>query len=188
MSDEKKENLETDLQFEDMLVERFPSGEERTEAMMKRLMAYYEALNGVKTYKIVIEELKNGKYHAECPALPGCAEDGDTAEEALRKVREKRDKWAVTAIGVGKPIPEEEQQGEFSGQIKIRIPKSLHRSLSVHAEQEGTSLNQYIVYLLSGCDSLWNSQYDRLKRYEEELEKLQKGESKVSEADPDEGK
>lgn len=38
---------------------------------------------------------------------------------------------------------------EFSGRISIRIPKSLHKELSITAKQEAVTLNQYIVYLLS---------------------------------------
>ena len=37
----------------------------------------------------------------------------------------------------------------FSGQFKLRLPKSLHRDLTERAKEEGTSLNQYCVYLLS---------------------------------------
>lgn len=39
---------------------------------------------------------------------------------------------------------------EFSGELKLRLPKSLHQKLSIAADIEGTSLNQYILYLLSG--------------------------------------
>ena len=42
----------------------------------------------------------------------------------------------------------------YSGQFKLRIPKSLHRSLSIHAKEEGISMNQYCLYLLSKNDAL----------------------------------
>lgn len=35
---------------------------------------------------------------------------------------------------------------------ELRIPKSLHRSLSEHAQREGISMNQYCIYLLSRND------------------------------------
>lgn len=38
---------------------------------------------------------------------------------------------------------------KFSGQLRLRMPSSLHRELSEKAEQEGVSLNSYLVYLLS---------------------------------------
>ncbi len=39
---------------------------------------------------------------------------------------------------------------DFSGQLRLRIPQSLHRQLSHTAEREGVSLNMMLVYLLSG--------------------------------------
>lgn len=42
---------------------------------------------------------------------------------------------------------------EYSGQFKIRMPKSLHRSLSLHAKSESISMNQYCNYLLSMNDA-----------------------------------
>jgi predicted SpoU family rRNA methylase len=40
----------------------------------------------------------------------------------------------------------------FSGQFKLRIPISLHKSLSEHAKAEGVSMNQYCMYLLTMND------------------------------------
>jgi len=42
-----------------------------------------------------------------------------------------------------------EKDNKFSGEIRIRMPKSLHKELSNQAKEEGTSLNQYIIYKLS---------------------------------------
>ena len=33
----------------------------------------------------------------------------------------------------------------YSGQFKLRIPRSLHRSLAEHSQREGISMNQYCV-------------------------------------------
>ena len=41
-----------------------------------------------------------------------------------------------------------EPQEEYSGQLRLRMPKSLHRQLSRKAAEEGVSLNQYVVYEL----------------------------------------
>ena len=38
---------------------------------------------------------------------------------------------------------------DFSGKFLVRIPKSLHYKLSVEAQREGVSLNQYALYKLS---------------------------------------
>ena len=38
---------------------------------------------------------------------------------------------------------------EYSGEFKLRMPKSLHRLLMEKAREEGVSMNQYCVMLLS---------------------------------------
>ena len=40
-------------------------------------------------------------------------------------------------------------QDEFSGRITLRLPKSLHRLLSLIAEEEAISLNQFLVNVLA---------------------------------------
>lgn len=54
------------------------------------------------------------------------------------------------------PRPEEDTQTaqnnnepDFGGRLQIQIPKSLHNRLSELAEQEGVSLEQYILYKLT---------------------------------------
>jgi len=49
----------------------------------------------------------------------------------------------------GEEIPEPDLLKPYSGQIRLRLPRELHASLSEKARQEGISLNTYLVYLLS---------------------------------------
>ena len=35
---------------------------------------------------------------------------------------------------------------DYSGQFKLRIPRSLHRSLAEHSQRQGISMNQYCVW------------------------------------------
>lgn len=37
----------------------------------------------------------------------------------------------------------------YSGQLRLRLPTSLHRSLAEKAQIEGVSLNTYLIYLIS---------------------------------------
>lgn len=46
-------------------------------------------------------------------------------------------------------IPEPINDDDFSGKFTLRLPKSLHKLLSIQAEKEGISLNQYALYKLS---------------------------------------
>ena len=49
----------------------------------------------------------------------------------------------------GEEIPEPEVLKPFSGQTRLRMPKSLHQSLANGAKKEAVSLNTHIVQLLS---------------------------------------
>jgi hypothetical protein len=37
----------------------------------------------------------------------------------------------------------------YSGQLRLRMPPSLHRELTENAEREGVSLNTLLIYLIS---------------------------------------
>ena len=53
-------------------------------------------------------------------------------------------------------IHEPDSLEDYSGQFKLRIPRSLHRSLAEHSKKEGISMNQYCVYLLSRNDAVYS--------------------------------
>ena len=61
-----------------------------------------------------------------------------------------------TAIEEEIEIHEPDSLEEYSGQFKLRMPRSLHRSLVEHSKREGISMNQYCVYLLSKNDALFS--------------------------------
>ena len=55
-----------------------------------------------------------------------------------------------------KVIPQPDKADKYSGQFKLRIPKSLQKTPSDHAKREGISMNQYCMYLLSRNDAIYN--------------------------------
>ena len=55
----------------------------------------------------------------------------------------------------GIEIPEPSDAGDYSGQFKLRIPKALHRDLAEHSREEGISMNQYCLYLLTKNDAAY---------------------------------
>jgi hypothetical protein len=62
-----------------------------------------------------------------------------------------KERWIAAALEEGWELPEEVfDLSEYSGKFTIRMPKSLHRRLVLMAYLEGVSLNQYVLYLLSG--------------------------------------
>ena len=59
------------------------------------------------------------------------------------------------ALEDGIKIPEPDSLSDYSGQFKLRLPRSLHRSLAEHSQREGISMNQYCVYLLAKNDAIY---------------------------------
>ena len=100
-------------------------------------------------YKLeIVPDLDEGGYIARYPELPGCITVGNSLEETVRNVLDAKREWLTAALEDGNKIPEPVQK-EYSGQFKLRIPKSLHKTLALHAKEEGMSMNQYCLYLLS---------------------------------------
>ena len=60
--------------------------------------------------------------------------------------------WLEAALEEGVEIHEPDSLEDYSGQFKLRIPRSLHRLLAEHSQRE----NQYCVYLLSRNDAVFS--------------------------------
>lgn len=97
----------------------------------------------------VIPDTDEGGYVIRYPDLPGCLTSGGSLSKALEMAEDAKRNWLETALAEGIRIVEPRRDDEYSGQFKLRIPKSLHRSLAEHALSEGISMNQYCLYLLS---------------------------------------
>lgn len=106
-------------------------------------------------YKMeIVPDMDEGGFVALFPDLPGCITVGDTIEEVIRNMIDAKKAWLEAELEVGATIPEPDDLKEYSGQFKLRIPKSLHKQLAEHSKLEGVSMNQYCVYLLSRNDAL----------------------------------
>ncbi len=109
---------------------------------------HYLALN----YHKRLYQDDEGDWIVEIDDLPGCLADGKTPDEAIANSREAMRSWMESRISSGLDIPEPSITEDYSGRILLRMPKYIHRRLAIQAQQEGSSLNQYIVSLLSfGC-------------------------------------
>lgn len=100
----------------------------------------------------IVRDTAEGGYVVSFPELKGCITSGETPEEALSNAEDCLREWLKAAMEDAYEIPEPVAAGEYSGQFKLRIPKSLHRSLAEHSRQEGISMNQYCLYLLAKND------------------------------------
>lgn len=93
-------------------------------------------------------------YAAFIPELKGCITTGVSAIDALESLEDAKATWLASAIEDGDPIPEPDILKDYSGEFKLRMPKSLHRRLIERSREEGVSMNQYCVMLLSRGEAL----------------------------------
>lgn len=100
----------------------------------------------------VIRDAGEGGYVVSYPDLPGCITCGNSLQSAIESAEDAKKAWIETALAEGIQIREPNDLENYSGQFKIRMPKSLHRSLAERSKKEGISMNQYCVYLLSKYD------------------------------------
>lgn len=110
-----------------------------------------------KAYRMeIVEDKDEGGFIVTYPDLPGCISCGETIESAVTNAIDAKEVWLEAAIEEGIEINEPDSLDDYSGQFKLRIPKSLHKSLAEHSQREGISMNQYCVYLLSKNDVLYS--------------------------------
>lgn len=88
-------------------------------------------------------------FYSHVLEFDGCQSTGETFEEAYKNLRDAMKGWIETKLENGFPIPLPIGYQNYSGKFIVRIPKSLHYRLSIEAEKEGVSLNQYALYKLS---------------------------------------
>lgn len=118
---------------------------------MMRTMDDYMNMN----YRMeIVEDKEEGGFVVSYPELPGCITCGETMESAIANAQDAKKAWVQAALEEGIEIHEPDSLEEYSGQFKLRIPRSLHRSLAEHSKREGISMNQYCVYLLSRNDAI----------------------------------
>lgn len=113
---------------------------------MNKDLEYYMSL----PYRVeVIEDKEEGGFALRCPELKGCLTVAETIEEGFRLIEEAKKEWLTSCLEEGIEIPEPYREEDYSGQFKLRLPKSLHCQLAQRSSEEGISMNQYCVYLLS---------------------------------------
>ena len=88
-------------------------------------------------------------FVASVPEFPNLYAFGATKAEALAQEEDALAAYAELHKEKGVPLPMPEKRPAFSGQLRLRMPKTLHARLSSLAKVEGCSLNQLLLSLLS---------------------------------------
>jgi len=90
-------------------------------------------------------------YIALSPEFPTLSSFGDTAIEAVAELQEAITGAIEVLEEAGDPVPPARALPHYSGQFRLRIPRSLHGQLVARAEAEGVSLNTLVHgYLAAG--------------------------------------
>lgn len=102
----------------------------------------------------IMEDKEEGGFVVSYPDLPGCITCGKTIESVVENALDAKKAWIEAALEEGREIQEPDRLEDYSGQFKLRIPRSLHKALAEHSKREGISMNQYCMYLLSKNDAI----------------------------------
>lgn len=115
--------------------------------MVKNLKYYMKLKYPTQLTEIPAED--GGGYLIEIPLLKGCVSDGETIIEALKNIEEAKEEWFAYMLENNLSIPEPADISKYSGKFVVRIPKSLHKTISEQSRMEGLSLNQYVANSLA---------------------------------------
>lgn len=89
-------------------------------------------------------------FEARVKELPDLIEYADTADEAYALAVDGIETTAEIMSEKGRAMPAPMTPADnFSGRVTLRLPRTLHRALAEGSDDEGVSLNQHLVNILS---------------------------------------
>jgi antitoxin HicB len=101
-------------------------------------------------YRILVEwDERDGVYVARVPAIRACSAHGDSPALAARNAQAAAAAMLAVLREDGDTLPPPDAAASYSGNIRLRLPASLHRRLDERAGADGVSLNTLMVSLLS---------------------------------------
>jgi antitoxin HicB len=104
-------------------------------------------------YRILVEWSDEDRaFIARVPALPGCIAHGPTAEKAAHEAEVAATLILDVMREDKQSVPPADSMADYSGQLRLRLPKSLHETVSQLATAEGVSINSLMLSLIAeGC-------------------------------------
>lgn len=97
----------------------------------------------------IVWSQEDGAFVATCPEFEGISAFGGTGSEAASELQLALQLAVETHGAEGWPVPEPFQEPRYSGQFRLRLPRSLHAWLADRAGLEGVSLNTLVLEILS---------------------------------------
>jgi predicted HicB family RNase H-like nuclease len=118
-------------------------------------------------YSYLIQRDPSGAYAGEVLELSGCYTEGQSVADVVAKLDREVADWLDHARREGLPIPDPRNADECSGRLVLRLPKHLHARATLFAQQEGVSLNQFIMSAVAesvGVQSLFQVTSEKLQK------------------------
>ena len=92
---------------------------------------------------------EDGEYVALIPEFPHLSALAKKPEKAVREAVMVAEAFLEDIAECGETPPEPQILSSFSGQMRVRMPRTLHQKLAGRARMEDVSLNTLIVSLLA---------------------------------------
>ena len=99
-------------------------------------------------YHRIIQPDRSGYWSAHVLELDGVFSEGESAAEAAENLNVAMGLWVDHELAAGHSIPGP-WGGNRSGDIRVRLPRSLHANAALRAKIEGVSLNYLIATALT---------------------------------------
>ena len=98
---------------------------------------------------VVVWSDDDAEYVATSPEWPELSWLAPSESAAILGLRGVIREAVALLTKDGTPIPSPRPHAAYSGQLRLRMPKSLHRAMATRADQEGVSLNTLALTYLS---------------------------------------
>lgn len=113
--------------------------------------------NQLAEYERTLKPDPKVNWLLEYPDLPGCTATGNTPEEAFHNGEIALRDYAARAKAAGFKLPEPGSARQAAGQVKVRVPRDIHRRLFNLSQIVDMSLSAVVLRLLyAGKDRLQN--------------------------------
>lgn len=107
-------------------------------------------MNPERRYSVVVKWSEEDEaFVAYIPELDGISGVATERDAAVRLALEGAAMAVSTLREDGVSPPDPDVLRPYSGQLRLRLPRSLHRVLALEAERDGVSLNTHLVSLIS---------------------------------------
>jgi antitoxin HicB len=112
-------------------------------------------------------------FVAECPEFEGISGLGSSYGEAVSELETALRLALEAHEEEGWAIPEPMMMPRYSGQFRLRVPRSLHGWLVDRAQREGVSLNTLVVEFLSQARGAWEGTDRAMERLEATIRRVE---------------